>query len=88
MYHAWYIGIDFQLCAVLTPIFVTLYLQGGNASGTDNTWRRRTMGLEVVIVLIIIVMSIVNSYQNDWSGHLLDGKQTLNFDREFYIKPW
>lgn len=79
MYHAWYLGVDFQLCAVLTPIFVSLFLRKG--------CRRLAIILELLLVTLVIVMTFVNTYLRDWSGHLMDGKQTLQYDREAYINP-
>lgn len=80
MYHAWYLGVDFQLCAVLTPIFVSLFLRKG--------CRRLAITFELLLVTLVIVMTFINTYLRDWSGHLMDGKQTLQYDREAYINPF
>ncbi len=80
MYHAWYLGVDFQLCAVLTPIFVSLFLRKG--------WRQVTIILEALLVLGIIVVSVISSFRNGWSAHLFDGANTVAFDRGFYINPF
>ena len=80
MYHAWYLGVDFQLCFVLTPIFVSLYLR--------RSCRQLAMMLEVLLVAIVVSMTFVNTYLRDWSGHLMDGKQTLQYDRDAYINPF
>jgi len=80
MYHAWYLGVDFQLCAVMTPIFVTLYLRRG--------CRRLSFILELLLVALVATMTYVNTFRYDWSGHLMDGKQTLEYDRDAYISPF
>ena len=80
MYHAWYLGVDFQLCAVLTPIFVTLYLR--------RRCRRLAIVLELVLIALVISLTYINTFRRDWSGHLMDGKQTLQYDRDAYINPF
>jgi len=80
MYHAWYLGVDFQLCLILTPIFVTLYLRKG--------WRKTTMYLEALTLVTIIITSIFFSFKYNWSSHLWDGADTVAFDRGFYINPF
>ncbi len=79
MYHAWYLGVDFQLCLVFAPIFVTLYLRKG--------WRMRTILLEVLTIVGIIVATLYFSFKYNWSAHLWDGIDTVAFDRGFYINP-
>lgn len=86
MYHSWYLGVDFQLCAVLTPIFLSLFLRKGSGSGVS--WRKVTIGLEVLVIVVIIVTSIKFSYKYGWSAHLFDGSDTVSFDRGFYINPF
>ena len=44
--------------------------------------------LELLLVTLVIFMTFVNTYLRDWSGHLMDGKQTLQYDREAYINPF
>ena len=80
MYHAWYLGVDFQLCAILTPIFLSLYLKKG--------WRKITIATESLVVGVIIATSMKFSYQYQWSAHLFDGADTVSFDRGFYINPF
>jgi len=80
MYHAWYLGVDFQLCAVLTPIFVTMFLRKG--------CRKFTIIIESLLVLGIVIASIICSYRYGWSAHLFDGSLTGAFDRGFYINPF
>jgi peptidoglycan/LPS O-acetylase OafA/YrhL len=80
MYHAWYLGVDFQLCAVLTPICVSLFIRKG--------WRRATIFLEILFVFVVIAVSLKFSYQYKWSGHLFDGAETISFDKGFYINPF
>ena len=80
MYHAWYLGVDFQLCAVLTPIFVTTFLRRG--------YRRTTILFELLLIALVTSVTFINTYQRDWSGHLMDGSQTLSFDRDAYINPF
>lgn len=80
MYHTWYLGVDFQLCAILTPMFLSLYLRKG--------FRRFTIVLEIAMVLFIILISYAFSFKYEWSAHLFDGKDTLSFDRGFYINPF
>lgn len=80
MYHAWYLGVDFQLCLVLAPIFVTLYLRKG--------WRVRTIVLEIITICVIIGLSLYNSFKYSWSANLWDGADTVAFDRGFYINPF
>lgn len=79
MYHAWYLGVDFQLCAVLTPIFVSLFIRKG--------WRKVTIGLEILFVCVVIATSVHYSFKYKWSAHLFDGADTMSFDRGFYINP-
>ena len=81
MYHSWYLAVDFQICAVLTPIFLSLYLK------QEKLWRKLTLIIEIFTVMIIIVASLTSSYLYDWSGFLFDGTQTLSFDQGFYISP-
>lgn len=80
MYHAWYLGVDFQLCAVLTPIFLSLFIRKG--------WRKVTIGLETLFVCVVIAVSLNFSYKYKWSAHLFDGADTMSFDRGFYINPF
>ena len=80
MYHSWYLGVDFQLCVVLPPIFVFLYLRNG--------WRKITIMLEMFTVLIVIMTSVYCSMKYNWSAHLWDGADTVAFDRGFYINPF
>ncbi len=80
MYHAWYLGVDFQLCLVLAPIFLTLYLRKG--------WRVRTILLELFTVGVIISTTLYCSFAFKWSAHLWDGADTVAFDRGFYINPF
>ena len=79
MYHAWYLGVDFQLCLVLAPVFVTLYLRKG--------WRVQTIVLEVLTVVAIIIASLHCSFKYNWSANLWDGADTVAFDVGFYINP-
>ncbi len=80
MYHAWYLGVDFQLCAILAPIFVSLYLTEG--------CRKLTVLLEVTLITTIIIISYAFSIRYGWSAHLVDGADTVAFDRGFYINPF
>ena len=80
MYHAWYLGVDFQLCAVLTPIFLSLFLRKG--------WRKATIAIEALLIAGIIGTAMKFSYQYGWSAHLFDGSDTVSFDRGFYINPF
>jgi len=82
MYHAWYLGVDFQLCAVLTPLFITLYLRNG------GRYRKHTILLEVLCIILTISMSSLETYEENWSGNLFDGNETVAFDRGFYINPF
>ena len=80
MYHTWYLGVDFQLCLILAPTFVTLYLRRG--------WRMRVIMLEILSVIGVIGASIYFSFKYNWSAHLWDGADTVAFDRGFYINPF
>jgi hypothetical protein len=71
MYHAWYLGVDFQLCFFLAPIFVSLYLRDG--------WRVRTILLEALTIVGIITASLYCSFKYNWSAHLWDGADTGAF---------
>ena len=79
MYHSWYLGVDFQLCAIFTPIFISMYLKHG--------WRKFTVYLELLFICIIISSTFLCSIQFGWSGFLFDGRDTMAFDRGFYINP-
>lgn len=80
MYHSWYLGVDFQLCAIFTPIFISMYLKQG--------WRKLTVYLELSFVSIIISCTFFLSIRYGWSGFLFDGRDTMAFDRGFYINPF
>jgi len=80
MFHAWYLGVDFQLCAVLTPIFVSLYLRKG--------YRKLTIQLECLALIGIIVTSMFCSYEFGWSAYVMDGQDSAAFDRGFYTNPF
>ena len=80
MYHAWYLGVDFQLCLVLAPIFLTMYLRKG--------WRVRTIVLELLTIAVIIIATLYFTLKYKWSAHLWDGADTVAFDRGFYINPF
>jgi Predicted acyltransferases len=80
MYHAWYLGVDFQLCAILTPLFVSLFIRKG--------WRKITIGLEALFVCVVVATSVNFSFKYKWSAHLFDGADTISFDRGFYINPF
>ena len=80
MYHAWYLGVDFQLCAVLTPIFLSLFLRKG--------CRRSTICLEIMFIAGIVYTSFKFSHKYSWSFHLFDGADTVSFDRGYYINPF
>jgi len=79
MFHAWYLGVDFQLYAVLTPIFVALYL---------HMHRKITILLEFLLVIVIIAMSFFGTFYFNWSAYTSDGMQSVAYDREFYINPF
>jgi len=79
MYHSWYLGVDFQLCAIFTPVFISMYLKHG--------WRKLTIYLELLFIFIIISLTFLLSIQYGWSGFLFDGRDTMAFDRGFYINP-
>lgn len=78
MYHTWYLGVDFQLGAILAPIFLPLYLKR----------KQKAILIEFGTIIMIIVASFLCSHLFDWSGHLFDGMQTLSFDRGFYIQSF
>ena len=80
MYHAWYLGVDFQLCAILAPVFVSLFLKEG--------CRKLTIAIELILITAIIGTSINLSHKYGWSAHLFDGADTVSFDRGFYINPF
>lgn len=79
MYHAWYLGVDFQLCAIFTPIFISMYLK--------KDWRKITIMAEMILVGLIILSTFIFTVFFGWSGFLFDGMDTLAFDRGFYINP-
>ena len=79
MYHAWYLGVDFQLYAVLTPIFVTLY---------TSYSRKITILLELSLLMVIVIASMVGTFRYKWSANLLDGSDSAAYDRDFYINPF
>ena len=46
------------------------------------------MFLELILVALVSSMTYINTFRYDWSGHLMDGKQTLEYDRDAYINPF
>ena len=80
MYHTWYLAVDFQLCAILTPICFCLYVRPG--------MRKRTILLEILFVCSIIGTSIYFTYRYGWSDLLGDGANTVAFDRGFYTNSF
>ena len=79
MSHTWYLGVDFQLYATLTPIFLTLYLQFN---------RKIAMFLECLLIVFIIIASMICSYRFNWSANFLDGMDSAAYDRGYYINPF
>jgi len=79
MEHTWYLGVDFQLCAILTPIFVSLYICKG--------FRKITVFLECLTLVGVILLSMVATYAYGWSANAIDGVDSITFDRYFYINP-